>query len=102
MSAQLDAIRGSTIPSWLSRCPNYAATILGLVAPRSFPRPPVVHLVRRLVIQSLMKTFAVVEPKVILQSLINFVHRGVILEVNVFVLHTPPQPFDERVVERSA
>src|ERR1700720_1342381 len=102
MSAQFEAIPGSSDPFPLSRCSSYTATTLAAVAPRSFPRPPVVHLVRRLVIQGLMKTFAVVEPKVIFQPFVNFVHRGVILEVNVLVLHTSPQPLDERVVESPA
>ena len=44
----------------------------------------------------------VVEPEIFAESRNQFLHREVVVEIDVFVLHAAPQTLDEHVVQRSA
>jgi len=54
---------------------------------------------RDLVAQALMRPFMVVEGKIPLEPLIKFGNAGIVVEIQVFILDTPPEPFDEDVVK---
>src|SRR5512135_1840114 len=47
-----------------------------------------------------MKTLLIVEGEVPCQPPLQFRHRLITSDVNVFVFHRPPQPLDEHVVQR--
>ena len=56
---------------------------------------------RRPVAQRLVGTLLVVEPEVGRQARLQFGDSLIILNVNVFVFHAPPEPFHEHVVQRT-
>ena len=63
---------------------------------------PSIHLGRRSVFQRLMQPPLVVEPEVRRQPALQLRHRLVFPQVHVFVFRTPPQVFDEHVVQAPA
>lgn len=48
-----------------------------------------------------MKPLAVIESEVTLQSLLEFLHGLIILEIDILILEAPPEPLYEDIVERS-
>src|SRR4051794_5057579 len=68
---------------------------------RFLPLRAEVHGFRRLIVQRLMKPLRIVEPEV-WPKVSNRIGRiGIVLQVNLFVLHGSPQPFDENIVQSS-
>src|SRR6266511_6356721 len=61
-----------------------------------------IHVSRRSIIQPLVIAFLVVEPKVLPQARLSGAYIRVVLDIDLFVLHAPPQPFHEDVVEHPA
>ncbi len=49
-----------------------------------------------------MQPFVIIKCKIGCELLIGFLHTLKITEVHFFVLHRPPEPFDEDVVEHPA
>ena len=60
------------------------------------------HLIRRLVIQRLMRPRSIVVNEVAIKSVADFADRRVSVRVDIFVLHRPPQSFGEYVVHASS
>src|SRR4051794_34852034 len=54
---------------------------------------------RRAVAQRLVRALLVVEPEVLVQPLRQRRHPLVAPQVNVLILHAPPQPLDEHIVQ---
>src|SRR2546427_3668072 len=68
---------------------------------RFLPLHAEVYGFRSLIVQRLMKPLPIVEPE-IWPKVSNRIGRiGVVLQVNLFVLHGSPQPFDENIVQSS-
>ena len=69
---------------------------------RFFPSVVAMTACRGPVVQSTVWPLVVVEVKVALESGVERLPVGIVLEVHILVLHRPPQPLDEHVVERPA
>ena len=60
-----------------------------------------IHVCRRFVVQRLVRALAVVKGEIRRQPDHQFAHRGVALQIHVFMLDAAPQPLDKDVVERA-
>lgn len=58
------------------------------------------HVRRRLVAERLVDSLVATEMKIGRQRLFGFPNRPVVLQVDLFVFHGPPQAFDEHVARR--
>src|SRR5262249_31790219 len=57
-------------------------------------RFPAIHLRRRVVSQRLVRPFVTIKPQVGPQGRLTLRARGILLQVNLLVLHRPPQTLD--------
>lgn len=58
-----------------------------------------IDLSRRSVLQALMWAVVVIELEIVIQTSLEFPHRGILFQVEIFVLHTAPEALNEDVVE---
>src|SRR5439155_12578244 len=61
-----------------------------------------IHRLRRPIPQRLVRSFLVVEREILPQSPLRVSHSFILLRIDFFVFHTPPQPLHEHVVQRPA
>ena len=61
-----------------------------------------IHLFRCSVLQTLVSAFGIVERKVLTESVIRCFNGRIVFEINILILHTPPQSFHKDVVETSS
>jgi hypothetical protein len=93
-------IRETGNASFFSLFASVAAVIPGHQSQGRSPSPDKHPTVSRIP-QALMQTFSIEERQVQLQALMEQADGLVIVTIHMLVLHTPPQPLNEHVIQRS-